>query len=97
MEPKSKSRRELLKGGALAAGTIAVGASVSKIALAETPASNAPPTYAENEAPMITVDENLVAYGTRSHYVTSKRIPTNGRPSPWTWVHISKPSPTVSI
>ena len=31
---------------------------------------------------MIPVSDDLVAYGVRSHYVTSKRIPTNGRPSP---------------
>jgi sulfane dehydrogenase subunit SoxC len=83
MGPKPSSRRELLKGGAAVVGAAAAGASVAKIAHAETPASgSALPTYAENEAPMIAADDDLVAYGTRSHYVTSKRIPTNGRPSP---------------
>jgi len=78
MDPKSKSRRELLKGGAVAVGTVAAGASVSKIAFAQTPASGpapALPTYAENEAPMVPASEDVVAYGVRSHYVTSKRIP----------------------
>ena len=75
MDPKSKSRRELLKGGALAVGTVAAGASISKIAFAQSPASDVLPTYAENEAPMIPVSDDLVAYGVRSHYVTSKRIP----------------------
>ena len=75
MDSKRSSRRELLKGGALAVGTVAAGASVSKIAFAQTPASDALPTYAENEAPMIPVSDDLVAYGVRSHYVTSKRIP----------------------
>src|ERR1700733_12678478 len=82
MDPKSKSRRELLKG-ALAVGTVAAGASVSKIASAQTPASGpALPTYAANEAPMVPASEDVIAYGVRSHYVTSKRIPALGRPSP---------------
>ena len=87
MEPKKpKSRRELLKSGALAVGTVAAGASVGKIALfAQTPAPGpAPslPSYAANEAPMVAPSEDVIAYGVRSHYVTSKRIPANGRPSP---------------
>ena len=76
MDPKRTNRRELLKGSALAAA----GAAVSTSALAQAGAKL--PTYAENEAPMIAADDDLVAYGVRSHYVTSKRIPTNGRPSP---------------
>ena len=77
MDPKPSSRRELLKGGALAVGTVAAGASVSKIAFAQTPASAPPalPSYAANEAPMIPASEDVIAYGVRSHYVTSKRIP----------------------
>ena len=79
MDPKSKSRRELLKGGAMAVGTAAAGASVSKVASAQTPAHI---TYAANEAPMVPASEDVIAYGVRSHYVTSKRIPTLGRTSP---------------
>ena len=85
MDPKSKSRRELLKGGAAAIGTVAAGASVSKIASAANPGiGSAPalPSYAANEAPMVPASEDVIAYGVRSHYVTSKRIPTLGRPSP---------------
>ena len=85
MDPKPSSRRELLKGGALAVGTVAAGASVSKIASAQTPASGpapALPTYAANEAPMVPASEDVIAYGERSHYVTSMRIPALGRPSP---------------
>ena len=85
MDPKPSSRRELLKGGALAVGTVAAGASVSKIAFAQTPASGpapALPSYAANEAPMVPASEDVIAYGVRSHYVTSKRIPALGRPSP---------------
>src|ERR1700683_1905165 len=85
MDPKPSSRRELLKGAALAVGTVAAGASVSKIAFAQTPASGpapALPSYAENEAPMVAASDDVIAYGVRSHYVTSKRIPALGRPSP---------------
>ena len=80
MDPKSKSRRELLKGGAAAVGTVAAGASVSKIAFAANPGIGAAlPTYAANEAPMVPASEDVIAYGVRSHYVTSKRIPALGR------------------
>jgi len=85
MGSKRTSRRELLKGGALAVGTAAAGVSVSKIASAGTPAPGpAPslPSYAANEAPMVPATDDVVAYGVRSHYVTSKRIPALGRPSP---------------
>ena len=72
MDPKPNSRRELLKGGALAVGTVAAGASVSKTAFAQTPApAPALPSYAVNEAPEIPVSDDVVAYGVRSHYVTS--------------------------
>jgi sulfane dehydrogenase subunit SoxC len=81
MASKRTSRRDLLKGGAASMGAAAAGAVISTGALAQTPAGKLP-TYAENEAPMIATDDDLVAYGTRSHYVTSKRIPNNGRPSP---------------
>ena len=81
MDPKSKSRRQLLKGGAAAIGTVAAGASVSELASAKTP-DPALPTYAANEAPMVPASEDVIAYGVRSHYVTSKRIPALGRPSP---------------
>src|SRR6185437_15164343 len=86
-----------LKGGALAVGTVAAGASVSEIASAQTQTSDrAPslPTYAANEAPMVLASEDVIAYGVRSHYVTSKRIPALGRPSPDDFgleFHISTP------
>ena len=81
MAPKRTSRRDLLKRGAAVVGAAATGAPLATVALAQTPAGKLA-TYAENEAPMIATDDDLVAYGTRSHYVTSKRIPNNGRPSP---------------
>lgn len=73
------SRRELLKGGALAVGAAAAGASVGKAALAQTPAP-ALPSYAVNEAPQIPVSPDVVAYGVRSRYVKSVRIQEDGRP-----------------
>src|ERR1700676_2009650 len=79
VDSKSSSRRELLKGGALAVGAAAAGASVSKTALAQTPAP-ALPSYAVNEAPQIPVSQDVVAYGVRSRYVKSVRIQEDGRP-----------------
>jgi len=79
VDSKSSSRRELLKGGALAVGAAAAGATVGKTALAETPAP-ALPSYAANEAPQIPVSPDVVAYGVRSHYVKSVRIQEDGRP-----------------
>ena len=80
---KPSSRRELLKGGALAVGAAAAGASVSKTALAQNSApapEPALPSYAVNEAPQIPVSSDVVAYGVRSHYVKSVRIQEDGRP-----------------
>jgi sulfane dehydrogenase subunit SoxC len=83
MGSKRSSRRELLKGGALAVGAAAAGASVSKTALAQNSApapEPALPSYAVNEAPQIPVSSDVVAYGVRSHYVKSVRIQEDGRP-----------------
>src|SRR5580693_3915289 len=85
MDSKPSSRRELLKGGALAAGAVAAGASVAKTALAQTPApapTAAPvlPSFAVNEAPEVPTSADVVAYGVRSHYVKSVRIQEDGRP-----------------
>jgi sulfane dehydrogenase subunit SoxC len=83
MGSKRSSRRELLKGGALAVGAAATGASVSKTALAQNSApapEPALPSYAVNEAPQIPVSSEVVAYGVRSHYVKSVRIQEDGRP-----------------
>ena len=92
MDSKPSSRRDVLKGGALAVGAVAGGASVSALgsgamtpALAETPASApaaAAASYATNVAPMVPSTEATIAYGVRSHYVTSKRIQEAGRKTP---------------
>jgi len=65
------SRRELLTGGALAVGAVATGA-VGKLvtpALADTTTP-----FTLNEAPMVPSTDATIAYGVRSHYVTSVRI-----------------------
>ena len=71
------SRRELLKGGALAVGAVATGAVGSLVtpALADTTKS-----YALNNSPMIASPEDLIAYGQRSKYVKSVRIHEAERP-----------------
>src|SRR6202012_6265030 len=92
MDSNSSSRRDLLKGGALAVGAVATGASVTALGSgAMTPASAegvttgsvpAPTSYALNAAPMVPSTEDTIAYGLRSHYVTSKRIQEPGRKVP---------------
>ena len=83
MGSKRSSRRELLKGGALAVGAAAAGASVSKTALAQNsapaPAPALPILRGERSAE-IPVSSDVVAYGVRSHYVKSMRIQEDGRP-----------------
>ena len=92
MGSKRTSRRELLKGGALAGGftlgAVAGGALAGRFtsgvvapALGQTPASGQAPAH---DHPMIMGSKELVAYGERSHFVTSVRIahPMGGRPSP---------------
>lgn len=73
------SRRELLKGGALAVGAVATGALTKAVrpALADTTTS-----YALNEAPMVASTDATIAYGVRSHYVTSVRIQEDERATP---------------
>ena len=71
MGSKRPDRREFLKGGAALAGGFTLGAAAP--AIGQTPAS----------PPMIRGDnDGQIAYGDRSKYVTSVRIPHGGRPSP---------------
>ena len=87
MGSKRTSRRELLKGGAALAGGLTLGAVAGAVALGavralgQTPASGQAPAH---DHPMIMGSKELVAYGERSHFVTSVRIvhPMGGRPSP---------------
>jgi sulfane dehydrogenase subunit SoxC len=80
MGSKRFNRRELLKSGATLAGGLTLGAAAP--ALGQEPA-----THAEHSSPpMIKGDKDKIAYGDRSKYVTSLRIPHpvggNSRPSP---------------
>ena len=71
MGEKRPARREFLKSGAALAGGFTLG--VAAPALGQAPA----------QPPMIKGErEGEIAYGARSKYVTSARIPHGGRPSP---------------
>ena len=89
MGSQRTSRRELLKSGGALAGGFTLGAVAP--ALGQTPASDQPPAHDHvsgqapaHDNPMIMGSKELIAYGERSHYVTSVRIahPMGGRPSP---------------
>ena len=60
MDPKKSNRRGFLKGGAALAGLAAGGAKLAKSQSQGTPTQK--------------IDE-LIAYGDRSRFVTSKRVP----------------------
>jgi sulfane dehydrogenase subunit SoxC len=70
MGSKQPDRREFLRGGATMAGGLTLGAAA--------PAMGQPP---EPER-FIRGSDDLIAYGERSPFVTSVRIPHGGRPSP---------------
>src|SRR6185369_16525986 len=78
MGSKRLDRRGLLKHGATLAGGLTLGAMAP--ASGQTPASGSP--AAASGPKMIRGDKDLIAYGDRSHFVTSVRIPHGGRPSP---------------
>src|SRR5262245_23826843 len=67
------ARREFLKGGAALAGGFTLGAVTP--AIGQTPASPAAPAFIKG-------NKEQIAYGDRSRFVTSVRIPHGGRPSP---------------
>src|SRR5437660_12371562 len=72
MGSKRRARRELLQSGAALAGGFTFGAVAP--AIGQTPAPASPP--------MIKGEKDQIAYGERSRFVTSVRIPHGGRPSP---------------
>jgi sulfane dehydrogenase subunit SoxC len=75
MGSEQNSRRDILKRGVSLAGGLTVAAITP--ALGETPEhdhSMAPASGSQNEYPMIPGNKELVAYGERSHFVTSVRI-----------------------
>jgi sulfane dehydrogenase subunit SoxC len=78
MAAKRPARREFLKSGAAFAGGLAVGAVTPSVAQTPETAAQAPtPTRMIKGDP-----DQIVAYGERSPFVTSVRIPHGGRPSP---------------
>ena len=79
MGSKRPDRRELLKRGAALAGGLTLGA--VEPAGAQAAGAQAP---AHDHPLMIKGNKELIAYGERSHFVTSVRIPhpPGGRPSP---------------
>ena len=77
MGSKRPDRREFLKGGAALAGGLTLGAVAP--ASGQTPASGG---QTRASGAMIKGSKELIAYGDRSRFVTSVRIPHGGRPSP---------------
>ena len=83
MSSKKTDRREFLKQGAALAGGAAVGA-----------ASQSASGQLAGPETFIQGSDDMVAYGSRSRFVTSKRIPHGGRHSPDTFgldFHIATP------
>ena len=79
MGSKQPDRRVFLKRGAALAGGLTLGA--VEPAIRQTPASGQSVEGQSQEVPDYSSDE-LIAYGQRSRFVTSKRMPHTGRPSP---------------
>src|SRR5215212_2703584 len=77
MDRKTPSRRKFLTAGAAVAGAAA---GALKPVSAQTPAA-APAAGAAAATPKKDIKE-LIAYGERSHFVTSVREAAEGRPSP---------------
>ena len=75
---ETTDRREFLKSGAALAGGFTLGAVAPAIGAQQTPESDQTPA----SGPMIRGDKDMIAYGERSRFVTSVRIPHGGRPSP---------------
>jgi sulfane dehydrogenase subunit SoxC len=88
MGSKSLNRRALLKNGATLAGGLTLGAVAPASAQQTAETHHAPP-------PMIKGDKDgMIAYGERSNFVKSVRIPHGGRPSPDTFgltFHVATP------
>ncbi len=72
MDSKRTSRRDLLKSGAALAGGLTLGVPVH--AQTHDHASGSA-SGSENAYPMIPSNKEMIAYGERSHFVTSVRIP----------------------
>ena len=90
MGSKQPDRRVFLKRGAMLAGGLTLGA--AEPAIREAAASGQSVEGQSQEVPDYSSDE-LIAYGQRSRFVTSVRIPHGGRPSP----DASNPASPVTI
>src|SRR5262245_48313425 len=79
MGSERTSRRDLLRGGAALAGGLTLGVPVHAPehdhSMAPASGGMAPASGSENAYPMIPYNKEMVAYGERSHFVTSVRIP----------------------
>ena len=76
MGSKRTSRRELLKGGATLAGGLTLGVPVhAQTHDQHDHHASGPASGSENAYPMIPGNKEMIAYGERSHFVTSVRIP----------------------
>jgi sulfane dehydrogenase subunit SoxC len=80
MGSKRPDRREFLKGGAALAGGLTLGAVTP--AIGQTPASGEIGQTPPAAGAFIKGKKELIAYGERSRFVTSVRIPHGDRPSP---------------
>lgn len=78
MDSKRRDRRRFLKDGAALAGLALGGASSAS---GQTPAPHAPMAMPEPPSKGELAKE-LIAYGERSHFVTSRRVPVAARMSP---------------
>jgi len=81
MGSERTGRRVFLKRGAALAGGLTLGAVEPAIRRTQTPTSGQSVEEQSQEVPNYSSDE-LIAYGQRSRFVKSKRIPHGGRPSP---------------
>src|SRR5882724_135602 len=72
MGSKRTSRRDLLRSGAALAGGLTLGVPVHAQVHDH---SMAPASGSENAYPMTPYNKEMIAYGERSHFVTSVRIP----------------------
>jgi sulfane dehydrogenase subunit SoxC len=81
MDSKRPSRRGFLKNGAALAG-LAVGAARSASAQTSGAQTSGSEATSQASGKFIKETKDMIAYGDRSRFVTSIRIPTEGRPSP---------------
>jgi hypothetical protein len=79
MSSKLSARRQFLKDSAALAG---LAAGVAPSAAAQMSHSEAPATDAASKDTACKDDKDLIAYGERSHYVKSIRMPVAERMSP---------------